>query len=55
MKGEDYKLTGKSAKFGRHKADNGDKVKRQSEGKGSEEQLFTDKRADTWPQPAGRW
>lgn len=25
------------------------------EGDGSEERLFTDKRADTWPQSAGRW
>lgn len=54
-RGEDQKSTGKSARFGRHEADDGERVKRQSEGKGSEEQLFTDKRADTWPQPAGRW
>lgn len=29
--------------------------KRRSEDEGSERQLFTDKRADTWLQSAGRW
>lgn len=48
-------LTDESAGPGRHGADDGERVKRQSEGKGSKEQLFTDKRADTWPQSAGRW
>lgn len=45
----------KSARCERQEADDRERVKRLSEGEGSEEQLFTDKRTDTWPQSAGRW
>lgn len=45
--------TVKSARCEGQEADDGERVKRPSEG--SEERLLTDKRADTWPQSAGRW
>lgn len=47
--------TVKSARCERQEADDRERVKRASEGEGSEEQLFTDRRADTWPRSAGRW
>lgn len=41
-------LTVNSARCEGQEADDGERAKSQSKGEGSEEQLFTDKRADTW-------
>lgn len=41
-------MTVNSARSEGQGADDGERAKSQSKGEGSKEQLFTDKRADTW-------
>lgn len=50
-----HRADSQSARCDRQEAYDGVRVKRQSDGGGREDGLFTDKRADTWSQSAGRW